>query len=233
MTRTFDTVDRPLPYLDKNVPWLHRGSVLVDGSQTVDLKLRHSNYMVFLSVIRDPTAQAPHKVAEWVKTSQAGIFQIKTYLSNKFSSEQVVPSAAVDYATAAALPAYTQAGAGTGATLTMNAVGIVTVDGNAIALNDVILVKNGAAGADNGIYKCTTEGTAGVAGVFTRDTGHDTDAEVTAGDWVTITSGDTYAGKGFVISTTGAITVDTTAVTWTQFDDIINVGFLAIDLGAV
>jgi len=115
----------------------------------------------------------------------------------------------------------------------MNAVGVVTVDGNAIALNDIILVKDGAAGADNGIYKCTTEGTAGVAGVFTRDTGHDTDAKVTAGDWVTITSGDTYVGKGFVISTTGAITVDTTAVTWTQFDDIINVGFLAIDLGAV
>ncbi len=125
---------------------------------------------------------------------------------------------AVDLATAAALPAYTQAGAGAGATLTADAVGVLTVDGVATVLNDLILVKDGAADADNGSYKVTTEGTAGVAFILTRVTDHDSDAEVTSGDFVSVTGGGGTAneGKTFQITTTGAITVDTTGVTWTE-----------------
>src|SRR3972149_3276601 len=77
-------------------------------------------------------------------------------------------------ATAAALPAVTAAGSGVGKTLTADAVGVLTVDGIATFLNDRILVKNQVTGANNGIYLCTTEGTAGVAFVLTRATDFDT-----------------------------------------------------------
>src|SRR5688500_10866991 len=82
---------------------------------------------------------------------------------------------AVLVATAAALPANTAAGAGVGATLTADAVGILTVDGVALALNDRVFVLPAHAGANDraGIYALTTEGTAGVAFILTRATDFD------------------------------------------------------------
>lgn len=121
---------------------------------------------------------------------------------------------AVDVTTAAALPTYVQAGAGPGATLTATAVGVLTVDGVATVLGDRILVKNGAADSDNGIYEVTTEGTAGVAFVLTRATDHDSDTEVTYGDYVMTLNGTVNGGTTFQITTGNPITVDTTAVTW-------------------
>lgn len=121
---------------------------------------------------------------------------------------------AADLATAAALPAYVQAGAGVGATLTASAVGVLIVDGTATVLGDRILVKDGAAASDNGIYEVTTEGTAGVAFILTRVTDHD--LEISSGDFVLVVGGTANAGKTFQITTTGAITVDTTGITWSE-----------------
>lgn len=120
-------------------------------------------------------------------------------------------------ASAAALPANTAAGSGAGKTLTINAVGILTVDGVNTVLNDRILVKNEATGANNGIYKVTTEGTAGVAAVLTRATDFDQDAEVTAGAFAFIEEGTASADKGFVLTTNDPITVDTTSLSFTSF----------------
>lgn len=117
---------------------------------------------------------------------------------------------AVRLATNAALPACTQAGAGVGATLTGNAVGILTVDGVNTVINDRILVKNQAAQDDNGIYKVTTEGTAGAAFVLTRATDFDQLAvgEVEAGARCQASVGTVNAGLTFRISTVPA-TIDT------------------------
>jgi len=125
--------------------------------------------------------------------------------------------ASVRVATAAALPACTPAGTGVGHTLTADAVGVLTVDGVATVLNDRILVKNQVAGDDNGIYKVTIEGTAGVAFVLTRATDADQDAEVTAGMFTFAEAGTANGGKGWVLTTNNPITVDTTALTFTQF----------------
>lgn len=120
-----------------------------------------------------------------------------------------------ELATAAALPACTAAGTGVGKTLTANAVGILTVDGVATVLNDRILVTDQAAGADNGIYKVTTEGTAGVAFILTRAT--DADTEITAGLFTFIEKGTANADEGWILTTNDPITVDTTALVFTQF----------------
>ncbi len=125
--------------------------------------------------------------------------------------------ASVRVATAAVLPACTASGSKVGKILTADAVGILTVDGKDTVLNDRILVKNQAAGVDNGIYKVTTEGTAGVAFVLTRAIDADQDAEVTAGMFTFIEDGTANADKGFVLTTNNPITVDTTALVFSQF----------------
>ena len=130
------------------------------------------------------------------------------------------PKGSVRVATAAALPACTPAGSGVGKTLTMNAVGVLTIDGVATVLNNRILVKNQAAGADNGIYKVTTEGTAGVAAVLTRATDADSDAEVTAGMWATAEEGTANADNSFILTTNNPITVDTTALVFALFQTL-------------
>jgi predicted phage tail protein len=120
----------------------------------------------------------------------------------------------VRVATAANLPAYTQAGAGVGATLTANAVGVLTVDGIATVLGDRILVKDGTA-ADFGIYEVTTEGTGGVAFVLTRATDADTTTDLESA-YVFVDVGTANADTSWTQTAT-VTTVDTTAQTWTQF----------------
>lgn len=107
-------------------------------------------------------------------------------------------------ATTAALPAVTAAGTGVGKTLTRNAVGVLTIDGVATVLNDLILVKNQALPANNGLYKVTTEGTVGAAAVLTRATTMDaTGAETTPGKTVAVTAGTVNTGLSFVLTGDG------------------------------
>ncbi len=120
--------------------------------------------------------------------------------------------------TTAALPANTYANGtlGVGATLTATSVGILTVDGVATLLNDIILVKDESTGANNGIYKVTTEGTAGVAYILTRQTESDTAADIlNAAQFVE--EGTDNADSGWTMTTNTPITIGTTALNFTQF----------------
>ena len=118
-------------------------------------------------------------------------------------------------ATAAGLPAYVEAGGpGVGHTLTAQANNILTVDGVATALNDRILVKD-EDNENDGIYKVTTEGEAGVKYVLTRATDADQDAECVAGMYTFITAGDTLVGSSWV--QTNDVVVDTDTPTFVQF----------------
>ncbi len=69
------------------------------------------------------------------------------------------------------LPACTAAGAGVGKTLTGNANGALVIDGQTLLAGDVVLVKNQAAGKDNGGYTVTQVGTAGTPFILTRTIG--------------------------------------------------------------
>jgi hypothetical protein len=122
-------------------------------------------------------------------------------------------------ATTAALPTVTYANgtAGLGATLTATAVGILTTDGHAVLLNEFVLVKNQASGFQNGLYKCTTEGTAGVAFVLTRDVDMDTTLEYSGG-YIYVQQGTTLGATGWTCTNTTAPTVGTTNITFVQFN---------------
>lgn len=129
----------------------------------------------------------------------------------------VDPKDSCRVATTEALPACTAAGSGVGKTLTANANAVLTIDGVATVLNDRILVKNQGTGTDNGIYKVTTEGTSGVAAILTRAVDFDGDTEVTGGAYTFVCEGAANADEGWVLTTNDTITVDTTALVFSQF----------------
>ena len=86
-----------------------------------------------------------------------------------------------------------------------------TVDGVTLATNDRILIKDQSTGSENGIY------TVNASGAPTRATDFDADSEVTGGAFFFAEEGTTNADNGFVLTNDGAITVGTTALTFTQF----------------
>ena len=86
-----------------------------------------------------------------------------------------------------------------------------TVDGVTLATNDRILIKNQSTGSENGIY------TVNASGAPTRATDFDANSEVTGGAFFFEEEGPTNADNGFVLTNDGAITLGTTALTFTQF----------------
>ena len=84
-----------------------------------------------------------------------------------------------------------------------------TIDGVTLADGDRVLVKDQSSGSENGIY---------VAGATpARAADFDEDSEVTAGAFFFVEEGSTNADSGFVVSTDGTITVDSTSIAFTQF----------------
>lgn len=119
---------------------------------------------------------------------------------------------------------WTGAGSGVGATLTSptNATSNNDFDSVTVALNDRVLVtsyggNDTTPAARNGIYKVTQLANGAVPTVLTRATDADENAEVTAGMYTFVTEGTTSADTGWVLVTDDTITVDTTALQFTQF----------------
>lgn len=90
----------------------------------------------------------------------------------------------VAYATDAALPANAYNNAG--GTLTATANGALAVDGQNVAANQRILVKNEADATHNGVYVVTATGGAGAAYVLTRAADYDAPAEIGPGDLIPV-----------------------------------------------
>lgn len=130
------------------------------------------------------------------------------------------PKASTDLATVAALPAvtYNNGTAGVGATLTADANGALSVDGVAVNVGERVLVKNQVSGAHNGIYVVTAAGDGGNPFVLTRATDFDNSPsnEVTKGARTLITGGNTLIGKSFFLTTSGAVTIGTTSLAFSE-----------------
>jgi hypothetical protein len=85
------------------------------------------------------------------------------------------------------------------------------IDGVTLATGDRILIKNQATGSENGIY------TVNATGAPTRALDANVSSEVTAGMFVFVSEGTANGNDGYVLTTDDAITLGTTALTFTQF----------------
>ena len=87
-----------------------------------------------------------------------------------------------------------------------------TVDGVALAVGNRVLVKNQDTASENGIYVVAS-------GAWTRATDADNSpaGEVTSGMFAFVEQGTVNADSGWVLTTDGTITLDTTALTFVQF----------------
>ncbi len=86
-----------------------------------------------------------------------------------------------------------------------------TVDGVVLATNDRILIKNQAAGAENGLY------TVNASGAPTRTTDADTGTEILNAS-VLVTAGTTNANRQYTCNTPGPITLGSTSLTFVQIN---------------
>jgi phage-related tail fiber protein len=123
------------------------------------------------------------------------------------ATKQYVDAAAVGLDVKPSVRAATTA-AGTLATSFANG---QVIDGVTLATGNRILIKDQAAGAENGIY------TVNASGAPTRATDADTSAEVTAGMFTFVEEGTVNADSGWILTTDGVITLGTTALTFAQF----------------
>lgn len=145
-------------------------------------------------------------VKDQTTTAQNGIY---TVTAQGTGSSTVV---AANLATAAALASH----ATTTTVLTATANGTLTVDGVTVTAGNVILVKNEATTAQNGIYTVTTVGNASTKWKLTRHTSYDALGEIPFGLNVSVASGSTNANKGFYLTapTSGLITPGVTGLTF-------------------
>jgi len=113
--------------------------------------------------------------------------------------------------TAAPLPAYTRT---TVDKYTANAVGVLTIDGVAVVLNDRVLITQvNLPASDSGIFYVSRAGTAGVAWILDRAADALT---LPAGTGVAVAAGTTAALFQFLLTTENVI-VGTTDQNWVRF----------------
>jgi hypothetical protein len=131
---------------------------------------------------------------------------------------KMMPTAAA--ATTDPLPAnvYANGTLGVGATITLNSVWQLLVDGNVpVEVDMLILVRDESAAQKNGLYKVTVAGDAGTQCVMVRDTNMDQAAEF-SGALVPVSGGMTYFHTNWLCNPSGAVTVGTTPIPFTQMN---------------
>lgn len=101
------------------------------------------------------------------------------------------------------------------ANVTISNPGTAVFDGVTLTTGDRILLKNQTTGAENGIYVFATSSTP-----LTRATDFNSGTNATTGAATLVEEGTTNAGTAWRLSTTGAITVGTTSLSFTAFSTI-------------
>lgn len=141
----------------------------------------------------------------------------KNYVDLAIQGTPTKPAA--KYATTASLPTntYANGASGVGATLTATTnAALPSQDGQATAVGDLILVKNEAAGANNGLYTVTQLGTGSLPYILTRHPQMDVSAEY-GGALIAVEFGTTNGGSLWMC-TANLPTVGTTGITFTQLN---------------
>lgn len=188
----------------------------ITTSDIIEMQREMSMGTQKITDVVDPTAPQDAATKQYVDSAVAGISD---------------PKDAARVATTAALPAstYDNGTGGVGATLTADANGALpAIDSVGLSVSDRILVKDQAAGLENGLYVVTDLGDAGSPWILTRaddaDNSGDASSAVTQGMFVPVAEGTTNGSLGFILTTPDPIVLGTTALSFTQFGEVIQAG---------
>jgi hypothetical protein len=189
----------------------HSGTQLAATISDFDTQVRTSR----LDQMAAPTASVSlnsQKITSLADPTAAQDAATKAYVDA--TAQGLDTKASVRVATTTTLPANTRSGN----VLTASANGVLAaIDGVTLVVGDRVLVKNEATGANNGIYTVTSVGSGGTPWTMTRATDADTSAEVTPGMFTFVEEGTVNTGGGWRLVTAAPITLNTTALTFTQF----------------
>lgn len=130
-----------------------------------------------------------------------------TNLADPVGPQDAATKAYADSA-AAGIDAKASVRAATTGNITLS--GTQTVDGVSLSVGDRVLVKNQTTASLNGIYVVAS-------GAWTRSNDCNNSSNYTSQAFCFIEEGSTLASTQWKVSTSGAITVGTTDVTWSQF----------------
>ena len=96
--------------------------------------------------------------------------------------------------------------------------GLLTIDGIALSADDRVLVKDQTDPIENGIYLAKSG-----AWVRSEDFNGDPQGEVSGGNTTFVNSGTVSANSVYIVTGSGAITVDTDAINWTIYSRVENI----------
>lgn len=189
----------------------HTGTQLAATVSDFDTQVRTSR-LDQMAVPTGSVSMNSQKITSLLDPTSAQDAATKSYVDALSNGLDV--KASVRVATTTTLPANSRSGnvitaSGNGA--------LAAIDGVTLVLNDRLLVKNEATGANNGIYYVSVVGTGGTPFTLTRATDADSSAEVTGGMYTFVEEGTTNADSGWILTTDNAITLNTTALTFAQF----------------
>ena len=173
-----------------------------------------------LSAVGAPTGNvdfATYKITNLGAPTSANDAATKSYVDNTTAGLNF--HAAVHAATTANLSAtYDNGTSGVSATLTGSGT-FPQIDGHTVQEQERVLVKNQSTASQNGIYVLTDDGDPSGSWVLTRATDADNSpsGEVAYGDFTFVQNGG-QGGYGFIVNTTGTITIGTTGIDYVQFN---------------
>lgn len=145
-----------------------------------------------------------------ITTSASGALQTSRIqrIIARYSTGQNVP-----------LPAntYSNGTAGVGATLTATANGILTPDGAAVQVGDLLLVAGETTTANNGVYDVTQVGSASLPYILTRDPTATNPLNLSIGTQVYITAGTAFKGYTYNQLFAGTVVIGTTSLVYNSY----------------
>jgi hypothetical protein len=99
--------------------------------------------------------------------------------------------------------------------VTLNGAAPSVVDGITLLVKDRVLVRSQSTASQNGIYRVSVVGT-GANGTWVRAQDADTSDKLTPGTTLSVEEGSTLGGKLYRMTSTGTITIGSTAINWTD-----------------